>query len=268
MHLKRWLTAIILLPVLIFMIGPAPGWLLCIFLYVTSLGALSEFFRSSGPKLPRYASWSSYFLLAPLFVVFFFRQILFALPIISLWVVVPMTLAMLSRTSPGSHRTTDVSKTALGMLYVGLPLAMLVPIDQFYPQGDMWIFFLLVTVFACDTAAFYAGKVCGRHKLHQAISPGKTWEGAFGGLLGSFLGAYAFLKITALHPFTLAMGVLIFFLSLASQIGDLAESMLKRNGGLKDSGNLLPGHGGILDRIDGILFTVPILYIYLNISVV
>lgn len=268
MHLKRWLTAIILLPVLIVIIGPAPGWLLCLFLYITSLGALSEFFRVSGPQLPRYASWSSYFLLIPLFVAFFLRQILLALPIIILWVVAPMTLAMFSRASPGSHSTTDISKTVLGMLYVGLPLAMLVHIDQFYPQGDMWIFFLLVTVFTCDTVAFYAGKAWGKHKLHEAISPGKTWEGAFGGILGSFLGAYAFLRITELHPFTPAMGALIFFLSLASQIGDLAESMLKRNSGLKDSGNLLPGHGGILDRIDGVLFAIPILYIYLYISVV
>ena len=99
------------------------------------------------------------------------------------------------------------------------------------------------------------------------MSPGKTWEGAIGGGLCSALAAFWFLRIIPLHPLDLSILGLVLFISIVAPIGDLAESMMKRAHGVKDSGKILPGHGGILDRVDGLLFSIPGLYLFLNWSV-
>lgn len=122
-------------------------------------------------------------------------------------------------------------------------------------------------VFMSDTGAFYFGRFFGRHKLYPSVSPGKTWEGAVGGLLFSLIPAYGFALFVSLYRWNWRILILTLAISIAGQIGDLAESMLKRNCGVKDSGNILPGHGGILDRIDGLLFAIPLLYLYLTWSV-
>jgi phosphatidate cytidylyltransferase len=142
-------------------------------------------------------------------------------------------------------------------------------IHRHYPggKGYIWVFFLLVVVFANDTGAFYLGKLFGKHRLYEAMSPGKTWEGAIGGGLCSVLAAFWFLRIIPLHPLDLSILGLVFFTSIVAPIGDLAESMMKRAHGVKDSGKILPGHGGILDRVDGLLFAIPGLYLFLNWSV-
>jgi phosphatidate cytidylyltransferase len=100
------------------------------------------------------------------------------------------------------------------------------------------------------------------------VSPGKTWEGAIGGVLAGFITAFLFLRISGHSEVGFSMFVLVLCMSIAGQLGDLGESMLKRNHGVKDSGHILPGHGGLLDRIDALLFSIPILYIYLSIFVV
>jgi phosphatidate cytidylyltransferase len=135
------------------------------------------------------------------------------------------------------------------------------------PNGSYWIFFLLIVTFANDTGAFYFGKSMGRHKLYEAVSPNKTWEGAIGGLLSSLIIAFIFLRIFQLHKLSIYIFILVLIMSIASQLGDLCESMIKRIQGIKDSGNLLPGHGGMLDRIDGLLFSIPVLYFYLNYAI-
>jgi phosphatidate cytidylyltransferase len=267
MHLKRWLTGVISVPILIFLIGFAPRWLFYLFVYGVSLAGLIEFYRLTASHLPHHVYWFISILILLLFVALYFRQVLLVPLIMMLWAFVPMTLYMLTPRTPRQQWTTDISIALLGPVYVGLPLAMLMMIDQ-YPRGNgnIWIFFLLVVIFASDTGAFYCGRIFGRHKLHERISPGKTWEGAIGGLLSSLFAALLFLHIVTLHKVDLGILILVVALSIAGQIGDLAESMLKRNHGAKDSGHILPGHGGILDRIDGLLFACPILYLYLSIS--
>ena len=122
-------------------------------------------------------------------------------------------------------------------------------------------------MFASDTGAFYFGRLFGRHKLHPTVSPGKTIEGAAGGLLASLLVALLWAQFSSLYPMGLRMLILTILLSAVSQIGDLTESMMKRSHSVKDSGAILPGHGGILDRIDGLLFSIPVQYLFLSLSV-
>jgi phosphatidate cytidylyltransferase len=131
----------------------------------------------------------------------------------------------------------------------------LVRIDSLWPRGGEWTLFILVLAFAADTGAFFAGRHFGRIRLAPRVSPGKTWEGVIGGMLAAlavaFVGAYWFAQPPAAFvPLCLGAAAL-------SVVGDLTESLLKRRAGLKDSGRLFPGHGGVLDRIDSVTSAAP-----------
>ena len=179
-----------------------------------------------------------------------------------------MIFFVFSRPSGNRRNTEDISKMVLGPVYVVLPLTMLLHIFLHYPnRGKVWIFFLLAIIIANDTGAFYFGKLFGKHKLYEALSPGKTWEGAAGGLISGTIIAIWFLHLFRLRPIDLMAIAIIVTLSVAGQIGDLVQSMLKRDHGVKDSGKILPGHGGILDRIDSLLFAIPVLFVFLTYSI-
>jgi phosphatidate cytidylyltransferase len=163
--------------------------------------------------------------------------------------------------APLIESVRDGALVLTGMLYIGLTLSYLVGI-RLLPQGELLLFFLLLVTWAADTAAYYVGTLCGRRALAPRISPKKTVEGLIGGLIGATIVAYAarwsflpeFSKLDAL--------VLAACLTLAGLWGDLVESAIKRSVGVKDSGALLPGHGGMLDRLDSLLFTAPAFYYY------
>jgi phosphatidate cytidylyltransferase len=148
-----------------------------------------------------------------------------------------------------------------GVLYIPLPLSILILIRN-GSDGIAWIFFILTIIFAGDISAFYFGTYFGRHKLSPTISPGKTIEGSVGGFIANILVGSVFKLL--LFPY-LSWGICIFFFILiggAGQVGDLFESSIKRMSGVKDSGIILPGHGGILDRIDALLFAIPVMYFF------
>jgi phosphatidate cytidylyltransferase len=124
---------------------------------------------------------------------------------------------------------------------------------------------VLLVAWVADTGAYFAGRFLGKAKLYEAVSPKKTWAGAWGGLAGSVLGVVA-LKLAFAHYLSWLDVVLIAVPGgILGQLGDLAESLIKRSVGVKDSGALLPGHGGILDRIDAVLFIAPYVYAYLTV---
>jgi len=155
--------------------------------------------------------------------------------------------------------------TVAGILYVGWLLGYLVAIRG-VDDGRNWVFYTMFVVFASDTAAFFIGRAFGRRKLAPQISPGKTWEGAIGGIFGSAIISLFFILPTPLIlPFSwwqaLILGIII---SIFGQAGDLAESLLKRNAGVKDSSDRIsvPGHGGFLDRIDSVVFAGVVVYYY------
>ncbi|MCF6320451.1 MAG: phosphatidate cytidylyltransferase [Rhizobiaceae bacterium] len=149
---------------------------------------------------------------------------------------------------------------ALGLVYVLLPFFALTHLRSSSPEGFYVILLLFACVWGADTVAYIAGKTIGGPKLAPRISPGKTWSGFFGGLVGGIVIAWLVMKISgyALNPaFFLVAALLV----IASQLGDLAESALKRKFGVKDSGAIIPGHGGVLDRIDGLVFTAVVAWL-------
>lgn len=263
MHLKRWLTAIIAVPILIFLIGPGPRWLFYAVVCVASLAGLREYYAMTSARLSTSTQSLAGLLTILLFTVIYLRQFMFVPAMMLLWALAPM--AWLLITDAQGAAVEDLSKAVFGPVYTTLPLALLILIDM-RPSGSLWVFFLLTVVFAGDTGAFYAGRRLGRHKLYEAVSPNKTWEGAIGGLMASILAGSLFIRLLGPCAMGLKVVILMVILSAAAQIGDLCESMLKRHHGVKDSGLILPGHGGILDRIDGLLFAVPVLYVYLSLD--
>lgn len=153
----------------------------------------------------------------------------------------------------------DLAMSFLGIMYIALLLPFFVLIRN-AEHGKKLFVLLLVVVWLTDTGAYFIGRKWGKKKLYEKISPGKTIEGAIGGLFCGVLGAciYSFFCIDFISiPWILAISALC---SSFGQIGDLCESMIKRSFDCKDSGHLFPGHGGILDRIDALIFSAPVLY--------
>ncbi|MFH1653705.1 MAG: phosphatidate cytidylyltransferase [Pseudomonadota bacterium] len=152
---------------------------------------------------------------------------------------------------------------SFGLVYIGITMAIWIWLRDL-PGGREWVLLTLVPACLCDTFAYAFGKTIGKRKFAPQTSPNKTWEGFFGALLGSLVGAFVIRQIfiptfSAWHTIAIAFGLWI-----VSPLGDLVESMLKRSLGVKDSGKLIPGHGGILDRLDALIFSGPFVYFYLK----
>lgn len=156
--------------------------------------------------------------------------------------------------------------TVAGIVYAGFLTTYLAKLKLIDPHhGGDTVLVVLLVAWVADTGAYFAGRFLGKAKLYEAVSPKKTWAGAWGGLAGSLLGVVV-LKLAVAHYLSWVDVVLIAVPGgILGQLGDLAESLIKRSVGVKDSGALLPGHGGILDRIDAVLFIAPYVYAYLTI---
>jgi len=181
---------------------------------------------------------------------------------------------------PGGSPIGAASTTVSGVLYVGVPLAF-VPILRTLPEtrgGGMpeemmpamgFILLPLLVTWANDSAAYFTGNALGKHRLSPTLSPGKTWEGAIGGVVGSVAAAVTCsiwfldeLPVLAVTPLQAALiGAVI---GIVAQVGDLVESALKREAGVKDSGWVFPGHGGMLDRVDSLIWTFPFTWLMLE----
>ncbi|HEX2189115.1 MAG TPA: phosphatidate cytidylyltransferase [Longimicrobiaceae bacterium] len=190
--------------------------------------------------------------------------------LLALFVLATVAAAIWTRGVEGEP-LLSVSTTVLGTLYTGGLLSYALFLRHLPASPDPWhgtalVFAPVLLTWASDTFAYFVGRAWGRRKLIPRVSPGKTVEGALGALAGTVLVAVGYSGVLARFPtYRVEVGEAVVFgvlVSVAAQVGDLAESLLKRDAGVKDSGALLPGHGGALDRFDSLLFTLPLAYLF------
>ncbi|RLB07855.1 MAG: hypothetical protein DRG27_06145 [Deltaproteobacteria bacterium] len=260
MHLKRWLTAFVLLPLTIYVIGFSPSWAFYVFLIFFLFLALKEFYSiTSISFVPKFSGYISSLLL--LLTILMGQMYFFPLSVFFA-VLLCLSFAIVLNYSPSKEVIQDIGASVLSVVYIAIPFSLIMVIYR-HPFGKAWILFLLCVVIAGDTGAFYFGRYLGRHKLHKKVSPNKTWEGAVGGLFCSTVAGLMFIRAFKISSFSYKTICFLIFISMVAQMGDLAESFIKRSFGKKDSGSILPGHGGVLDRIDSLLFAIPFLYGYI-----
>lgn len=230
---------------------------------IVALGAVYEYSRLAFRPLESPVHLTTSFAVGAsallLTTVFAENAALFALALVT---VIFLAIALISvrRNEDLLHASEVMSAGLVGFVYCGIFPALAIKTLNF-SDGGIWFFALLAIVFAGDSCAYFAGRLFGKRKLLESVSPKKTIEGAIGGLVGSavaglVLGLF-FLKQVPLLYFAITAVTTGFF----AQMGDLFESLLKRLADVKDSGNIMPGHGGILDRIDGVLFAAPVFYL-------
>lgn len=189
-----------------------------------------------------------------------------SLNLLPLLIALPYIVFIRELYTASSKPFTNIGYTFLGVLYIALPIFLFYLYsfqgndpDHYHPQNILGFLFIL---WASDTGAYFAGRFLGKHKLFERLSPKKTWEGFFGGLLLALTVAWIIsMYYTQFSRSTwLAIGLIIV---ITGALGDLVESMFKRSIAIKDSGHLLPGHGGILDRFDGLFISAPFVFVYL-----
>lgn len=269
-EMKRVLTAAVLIPLVLLLIFKASPLQMTWVVGLVAELALWEYLAladASGAKTPRIAVMIA---VAVLFVVVF-RRPDFLGPLLGALALGLFILCAFR--SPLQRVLPDAAYSIFGLLYVGVPLTTLPPLSE-QENGPSLLLFLFLVVWAGDIAALYVGRAWGRRKLAPSISPGKTWEGSVASVVGSVaIGLALVLLAAALSRRNGGVSILLSFpgsimgwvalavlLNVAAQVGDLVESALKRGAGVKDSGALLPGHGGMLDRIDALLVAAPVLW--------
>jgi phosphatidate cytidylyltransferase len=265
--MKRILTAILLIAAVLAILFLGPLWLLASAAALVAGLAAYEYRALAHQKDVYIPLW---WIVAATALIFFFTLRLpdFELPVLTLVTFILLTWSGFR--APLDRVLPDAAYGLFGLIYIVYPLTLL-PLIKAHEDGTGLLVFLFVCVWAGDTLALYIGKNFGRRKLAPRLSPNKTIEGSLASLMGSLLfgmGVY-YLGIyledrgyTALHIAIPAwqMVLLAIVLNLAAQLGDLLESAIKRGAGVKDSGSMLPGHGGILDRIDALLLAAPVLW--------
>ena len=298
--MKRVLTAVILIPIVVVALFKAPLWLFALLVFGVAVLAAHEYLGIVKAQGFQPMVVASYIFLTLSFAAFeiigrllstmrfdaalggFIAMLFFAgLPVITL--LAPLIFLLLGlRCDPLSQALPSAAVSYLLLPYVGFTLGVLVVLQP-VANGALYLLFLMLLVWCGDISAYYVGRAVGKHKLTPRVSPGKTWEGAAGSVLGAVvLGLLLFHFISpiangfrGIHllgaplsdgevkaSFALApVWLVVLFavcVNVAAQLGDLVESALKRGAGVKDSGTLLPGHGGVLDRIDALLFALPV----------
>ena len=265
MHLKRLITGLVALPFLIFLIYKG-GIPFTILISLAGLVALWEYYRivfnAQIRPLSRIILYWGYGISLALIWSTFLTGPDLTLSLMGLNLLVVALISLFQFKTDRTVLEVIVGQLQ-GIIYIPLLLSFLILIRA-DSSGMTWIFLLLAVIFAGDTSAFYVGSYLGKHKLSPAVSPGKTIEGSIGGLAANLvvgvIGKFFFL------PGILWGRCILFFIvvGVAGQVGDLFESELKRSSGIKDSGGILPGHGGILDRIDALLFASPVAYVFIR----
>jgi phosphatidate cytidylyltransferase len=290
--LKRIATALVLIPVVVLLVLRAPVPVVAAVAGAVALVTVQEFLKLTESydvqplRPPTYTFVGLFFLLLAadsggetpqVSALKFVLALGFACAIAPFLF---LTIAMRRTQMKGSYPAAAAS--AFAFTYIALPMAMLVQLRQQW-GGAFWLLYLLLVVWAGDIFAYFVGRSLGRHLMAPRISPKKTWEGAAASVAASLVvGILLFNHALQISSFLLRIGLiqrrdglfglekpeiwpivlLTIALNVAAQLGDLVESLIKRGAGVKDSGTILPGHGGMLDRIDALLFAAPVLWFY------
>lgn len=267
--MQRVLTAIVLIPLVLLLIFVSPKWPLLFMAVIFAAAALAlwEYLGladAMGAKTPRMIVVAC---LAILYAAIFRRADLMA-PVMG---ALALFLFILSAfRSPVNRVLADTAYSVFGLIYIGLSMSTLYLLSS-QDNGPSLLLFLVFVVWSGDIAALYIGRAFGRFKLAPTLSPNKTWEGSIASIAGSVLitlGLIYLSRTLIAHDidtlsYSGSPGIWIAYavlVNVAAQIGDLVESAIKRGAGVKDSGHLLPGHGGMLDRIDALLLAAPVLW--------
>jgi phosphatidate cytidylyltransferase len=260
MRFSREITAAIGAPVVIWLIGWSHEYVFNAVMATVAVLALIEFVnlgRHKGYDIPLVLC---VFIVLIIMGAFVLEHLSVELGVFAALLLIPASYVFSGRPLEDSLPSSAVALMAT--TYVGMLTGSLIRLRNDFPEGSKLVFFLLLVVWLGDSGAYYFGKSFGKHKLSPRISPKKTVEGLIGGIVTSIVAAIV-IHFTFFKSFPLVHAILAgVLLSFAGVVGDLAESMWKRSADVKDSGTLLPGHGGFLDRFDSILFTAPILYCY------
>lgn len=275
--LKRILTAAVLIPIVVVLVYWGPSWFVAVLAALVALLALFEFFKLSAQMGLRafgfwtmvctaalfYSQWTSggagvhhlgsnWELIQGVPVAISMEAILL------LFVFGAAAIGIASR-KPLADVLPGISASAGGLLMIALPFSYLARMDSRPGAGPVLVLFTLALIWAGDSLAYFTGKSIGRVKMAPALSPAKTWEGAAGNILGSLLVgiAFAWWQGGNVTPWLVTAALA----NIAGQVGDLVESAYKRGAGAKDSGALLPGHGGMLDRIDSLILAAPVVWL-------
>jgi phosphatidate cytidylyltransferase len=282
MTLKRVATAVVLIPCVVGLVLWGPTTVVAIALALVILLALFEFFALGdaighrayrfwtascalalvyvqwlAPAVPRYEFAGE--LTVHIRVVRFLGNIPTVSDVFFLFVLGVTALTLWTR-RPMVEALPAAGISSSGLLLIAFPLSFALRLEGIPAQGPAILLFALVIIWVGDTAAYFVGRAIGKHKLAPALSPNKSWEGSVASILGALLVAAVFSKwLTVPLPHLLAMAVVG---NVAGQAGDLLESAYKRSAGVKDSGSLLPGHGGVLDRIDALILAIPVVWYY------
>ncbi|HEX9758510.1 MAG TPA: phosphatidate cytidylyltransferase [Nitrospiria bacterium] len=261
MHQTRLWVALIFLPAFFLIVKYLPTFFFLLLIMVVVVLGQYEFFRLFyAEELPPVAYFGLF--LGPLSTIgFYFNH--FILGLFSLVGILGLLLIFQVFFFKDIKKVfAETGVVFLGVVYIGWLLGHLVLLRGFQ-NGEWVVFYLFLVTWAGDSGAYYTGKIWGKRKLYEAVSPGKTIAGSVGGLVSSvgvsFVGKFLFLPSLS-YVDCLGLGLL---LGALGQLGDLTESLFKRSSGKKDSGQLIPGHGGVLDKVDSLLFTGPAFYYFL-----
>jgi len=278
---KRIVTAAVLIPVVVAIVWYGPTGLLAVAAAVVAGAALLEYFalaESAGMHAYRlwtlacgatffFAQWDavqarSWLLTRDLRLVRFAPALAPPLDLVLFVFVVGTALILFASRRPLKSALGDIAASASGLIFIALPLSTVVRLRAVDVLGPKLVLFVLVLVWVGDTAAYFVGRYIGRLPMAPELSPNKTWEGAAANLVGSLAVGAVFAGWLTIDPWhCLAMAGLA---NIAGQLGDLLKSAYKRSAGVKDSGTLLPGHGGVLDRIDALILAAPVVWYYFN----
>jgi phosphatidate cytidylyltransferase len=290
--LKRIATAVVLIPIVLALILRAPMPVVAVVAALVALVTIHEFLKLTESYGVQSLRWPTY-IFAGIFFLLLALNVGNEKPLLSTAIFVyslgfaatiaPFVFLTIARRRPElSSGYPAAAASVFAFTYVALPMGMVVQLRQQW-AGAFYLLYLLLVVWAGDIFAYFVGKSMGRHLMAPRISPKKTWEGAVASLaasvgVGWLLFHYALPLSSVLLRWNLierrdglfgleqpAMGPVILLtivLNIAAQLGDLVESLIKRGAGVKDSGSILPGHGGMLDRIDALLFAAPVLWFY------